>query len=393
MGDWRDGRLRGAAVLFFTNVVVTMGVVIIAPLLPVFAQRLGASGAWVGALFAVDMAARTVVMPFSGRASDRMGQRPFLLAGLALFCVTSFGFALATDRVTLLALRTFQGVGAGMVIPTILSYFGEFAAGSRAAFWMGTLNISFFGALAVGPFVGGLLESRFSLEVPFYFLSASAVLAGAMVFFFLPRTVPRRAGAPAQTPPVPWRAHLSSRTLRRLCAHRFLVSFGISTAWTFVPMYAVGRLGVSTYEAGIAVGAIAFVTTPLLSPGGFLGDRVNRWTLILAGTLLLALCLGALPWSGGFRTLVAVCGAMGLAQALYMPSGYALMVDEGRTLGMGASLGLYSTSLTLGIAVGPLVSGPVVDALGLRPTFGLSGFLGLLAAVAVAGRTGARPVR
>ncbi|MFQ5693903.1 MAG: hypothetical protein ACE5IM_12770, partial [Nitrospinota bacterium] len=69
-------RGRGVAILFTTNVVVTIGLVMIAPLLPVFARRAGASGAWLGALFAVDMAARTAVMPLCGRASDRLGRRP-----------------------------------------------------------------------------------------------------------------------------------------------------------------------------------------------------------------------------------------------------------------------------------------------------------------------------
>ncbi|MFQ5693973.1 MAG: MFS transporter, partial [Nitrospinota bacterium] len=325
--------------------------------------------------------------------------------GLRLFGVTSFAFTLTSDKTALRRVRTVPGVGAGMVIPVIMAYFGEFAAPQREAFAMGTLNISFFGALALGPFLGGLLESRFSLEMPFYFLSAAGLLMGGIVFFLLPESATRggatrgeathgeatRGGAAGgriaarETRSAPWRELLASGNLRRLCAHRFLVSFGVSTAWAFVPLYAVGALGLSTYDAGIAVGAVTFFTAVLISPGGSLADRADKWLLIVLGSVLLALCLGAVPWSGGFWALAAVCGTMGLAQALYMPAGYALMVWEGRRLGMGASLGLYSTSLTLGMAAGPLVSGPVVDALGLRAAFVLSGALGLLAA-GVAGR-------
>ena len=181
-------RFRGVAIMFVTNVIVTIGLVMIAPLLPIFAQRAGASGAWMGALFAVDMVARTIAMPLCGRASDRLGRRPFLLAGLVLFIVAALGFTIASDRITLLIIRTVQGIGAGMVIPVLMAYFGEFASSRREAFTMGTLNISFFGGLALGPFIGGLLESRFSLEAPFYFLATTGVLIGLVILFFMPES-------------------------------------------------------------------------------------------------------------------------------------------------------------------------------------------------------------
>lgn len=397
MNSRRESRTLGVVTMFITNVIVTIGLVMIAPLLPVFAQRAGASGAWMGALFAADMVARTVAMPLCGRASDRFGRRPFLILGLILFAAASFSFTQTSGKTTLLAVRTLQGVGAGMVIPVIMAYFGEFASTHRVALTMGTLNISFFGGLALGPFLGGLLESRFSLEAPFYFLAAAALLNAGFIFWLLPESASRgrtdggRKGGTADSV-APWRAVLSDATLRRLCTHRFLVSFGVSTAWAFVPLYAVKVLGLSTYDAGIAVGAITLLTAVLISPGGWVGDRVDQWLLILAGTLILSLCFGAVSWSKGFWALAAVCGAMGLAQACYMPAAYALIVGVGRGMGMGASLGVYSTSLTLGLAVGPLVSGMLVDGFGLRTTFLVTGALGLFAAGTILKRVNLKKV-
>ena len=389
-------RFRGVAIMFVTNVIVTIGLVMIAPLLPIFAQRAGASGAWMGALFAVDMVARTIAMPLCGRASDRLGRRPFLLTGLVLFIVAALGFTIASDRITLLIIRTVQGIGAGMVIPVLMAYFGEFASSRREAFTMGTLNISFFGGLALGPFIGGLLESRFSLEAPFYFLATAGVLIGLVILFFMPESAtsgggPRGDGTVQAQPSPIWKELVSRKPLRRLCGHRFLVSFGISTAWAFVPLYAVGTLKLSTYDAGIAVGAVAFFTAVIMSPGGYIADHLNRWLLMAAGTFLLAVCLSAMTWAPGFWTLAAVCGTMGLAQGFYMPAGYALMVGQGREMGMGATLGLYSTSLTLGLAVGPLVSGILVDELGLPATFIISGVVAFLASIVVVrGSSGSR---
>lgn len=377
--------------MFITNIIVTIGLVMIAPLLPIFAQRAGASGAWMGALFAVDMVARTITMPICGRASDRLGRKPFLLVGLLLFIVATLGFTVVSDRILLLIVRTVQGVGAGMVIPVLMAYFGEFASSRREAFTMGTLNISFFGGLALGPFIGGLLESRYTLEAPFYFLAIIGFLIGLVILFYLPESatsggIQGPGRKPDSRPSRPtWREVIARRPLRRLCGHRFLVSFGISTAWAFVPLYAVSSLGLSTYDAGIALGGITFITAVIMSPGGYIADRVNRRMLMIAGTTVLAVCLSAITWTSGFWALAFVCGMIGLTQGFYMPAGYALMVEQGRKMGMGATLGLYSTSLTFGLGVGPLVSGVLVDELGLRVAFVISGLLALIASGVVGG--------
>ena len=355
-------QFRSVTIMFITNIIVTIGLVMIAPLLPIFAQRAGASGAWMGALFAVDMVARTITMPICGRASDRLGRKPFLLAGLALFIVATLGFTVVSDRILLLIVRTFQGVGAGMVIPVLMAYFGEFASSRREAFTMGTLNISFFGGMALGPFIGGLLESRFTLEAPFYFLAIIGILIGLVILFFLPESatsggVEGLGGRPSSRQSRPtWKEVLARRPLRRLCAHRFLVSFGISTAWAFVPLYAVSNLGLSTYDAGIALGGVTFFTAVIMSPGGYIADRVNRWILMAVGTIVLAVCLSAITLTSGFWGLASVCGLIGLTQGFYMPAGYALMVEQGR-----------------------------VDELGLRTAFFISGLLALIASGAVRG--------
>ena len=51
-----------------------LGLGIIAPLLPIYAENLGASGFWVGVIFAVSAIPRTILQPFRERLSDRRGK-------------------------------------------------------------------------------------------------------------------------------------------------------------------------------------------------------------------------------------------------------------------------------------------------------------------------------
>src|SRR5256885_8004954 len=72
------------AVLFFTVLIDLIGFGIIIPILPYYAQRLGAGGFGVGALLGVFLAMQVLATPVLGRASDRDGQRPLVTTGMLI---------------------------------------------------------------------------------------------------------------------------------------------------------------------------------------------------------------------------------------------------------------------------------------------------------------------
>src|SRR5918999_1183559 len=61
---------------------------ILAFLLPIYAQELGASAADIGGLFAIFSLVMIVIRPLVGMAIDRYGRRYFLLAGLATYALS-----------------------------------------------------------------------------------------------------------------------------------------------------------------------------------------------------------------------------------------------------------------------------------------------------------------
>ncbi|MBW2106937.1 MAG: MFS transporter, partial [Deltaproteobacteria bacterium] len=55
-----------------------LGVGIVAPLLPLYAEKMGATGIWIGTIFAAFSISRAIVMPIVGKLSDRSGRKVFL---------------------------------------------------------------------------------------------------------------------------------------------------------------------------------------------------------------------------------------------------------------------------------------------------------------------------
>jgi DHA1 family multidrug resistance protein-like MFS transporter len=63
------------SVLFIALFVSMLGLGVVSPLLSIYADSLGATGIWLGAIFSGFNIARAIIMPIVGRLSDRWGRR------------------------------------------------------------------------------------------------------------------------------------------------------------------------------------------------------------------------------------------------------------------------------------------------------------------------------
>src|SRR2546430_15014827 len=101
------------AVIFFTVLIDLIGFGIIIPILPYYAQRLGASGFGLGALLGVFSAMQFVATAFLGRTSDRVGRRPILLTTMLVNALGYVLFAAAHSYAGLFIAALASGFPAG----------------------------------------------------------------------------------------------------------------------------------------------------------------------------------------------------------------------------------------------------------------------------------------
>jgi MFS family permease len=98
------------------------------------------------------------------------------------------------------------------------------------------------------------------------------------------------------------------------------------------------------------------------TPMGFLADRFNKKVLIVLGGILGALSLLLVQIASSFGELFLASGLFGLAGGIAFPALMALGVIEGRRVeAMGSIMGLLAMSHSLGMLVGPLLAGVIID--------------------------------
>ena len=118
--------------------------------------------------------------------ADVLGREPILLAGLAIFTVSSAVAGLAQDGVLLIAGRAAQGIGAAMLSPAALaSISGLFTGGAR------TRALGVWAAVGGTGFAAGLIVSgAFTAGPGWPWIFLVNVPIGVMLFAVLARLLP-----------------------------------------------------------------------------------------------------------------------------------------------------------------------------------------------------------
>jgi MFS family permease len=72
---------------------------------------------------------------------------------------------------------------------------------------------------------------------------------------------------------------------------------------------------------------------------------------------------------------------MGIFSSISRASGIAIRTERGRVYGMGAATGAFTTSLSLGQVVGPVVFGIIADNSSISTAFLVGGIIGIIGTI------------
>jgi MFS family permease len=171
----------------------------------------------------------------------------------------------------------------------------------------------------------------------------------------------------------PFRAALSDRLVMALTANMALVSMAFGSSYSFLGLRLEDDLKASPALIGLAF-STQDITGGLAQPlFGRLADRYNRRILVAIGLASLGTMLMLLSTETVYGLVVLTLFAMGASNGLSQVSSSAIQVVAGRRVGMGTMLGLSSAGNGLGILVGSVLGGVLVDLVSIPAAFVFSG--------------------
>lgn len=373
---------RISLVLYVSLFTAMLGAGVIAPVMPAYAETLGATGFWLGFIWAGFSVSRAIVMPVAGRLSDRSGRKRFIVLGLSIYALSSLGYAWAGGIPQLVIVRFLHGCGSAMVIPIAAAIIGDLSPAGEEGRMMGGFGFALFLGFGAGPLLGGMLMDRTGIAAPFYLMGILSFVSLLLVILLLPdderSSAALRRGSPFT---VMWRG---SR-FRGLLVFRFSNAVCRATLLSFLPVFAAG-LGIGGSRVGILLSANILLTGILQQLSGRVADRVKRHVLVAAGNGITALALLVLPLAGTFEHLLIIGLCMGVGSGFAFPAAGAVATELGREHGMGSLMGYFNMSMSLGMIVGPIIAGLILDGFGTESVFLFAaavGFFGSLRSFAL----------
>lgn len=283
-----------------TAFVDMVGLLMVIPLLPFYAVRMGGGGLVVGVLVSSYAVAQLLSAPFWGRVSDRFGRRPALLVGLGASAAAYVIFAYADSLWVLLLSRLVQGAGGGTV-GVIQAYVADATEPENRARSLGWLSAATNVGVTIGPVIGSL-SMGLGAHAPGLFAAGLCVANMAFAWFYLQeshdvagaRSSTRRRVRPREAV---WQVLSHPRLPAPRMIWIYSIGMGAFQMMTaLLALFLAARFGVTEKTIGVVYAYNGAVS--VLARAVFLGravDRLGEARLSRVGQLLLAAGLALLP--------------------------------------------------------------------------------------------------
>lgn len=349
------------------------------PVLSLIMADLGLSHVQGGLLMSFFALPGIIVAIPAGMLADRYSQKTIILVSLGLMIVGPALVASGNSFPMLALGRIVSGVGAVTFIVVAPQLLVQWFAGREVGIAMGIFNTG----MPLGTILSLNLLSRLAESLDWrasIWVSAGLSLVALLVFALLFAPAPRRSEH--ISPPSEGffqGIRMAGMPIWLLGAAWGLFNAAVISLFTFTPDL-LKTAGFSIATAGFLTSLVMWPALVLSPVVGYIIDRIDRkQTIIAVGGLALAALMVWVPTAAG--GVVALMLLIGVAQSLVPAPIFALPPDVTTPERLGLGFGIISACLSIGVVVGPAVSGLMKDVTGsYQASYALmSGFAVLVA--------------
>ena len=338
----------------------------IIPLLPFYAQSMGASDFTVGLLLSSYALCQLVAGPILGKLSDQYGRKPLLILSQL---GTLAGFLLLAASRTLwlvFVARIIDGITAGN-LSLAQAYISDVSLPEKRAQSFGIIGIAFGLGFTIGPGISGEL-ARISYQAPILAACALSFTSILCTTFLLPSKPPHPEGLAeeAVVPPVErvsifkpglYFAYLKRPGLASLMMQFLCFAFSFSTFFAGFALFAQKRLHYGPTGVGHVLLAIGILG--IIMQGRVLGLLIKRFgeaRIATAGFLCSASGAAALSLAVNTASTIATTGGLSLGSGMVRPAVTSLITRKAGRHEQGLILGITQSLQSIAQIVSPPIA-------------------------------------
>jgi MFS family permease len=351
------------------QLVMATGFSICIPFLALYLhQDRGLSMTLVGLIILGAGLCSAVTQAFGGALSDRFGRRPILIMASSISIFLYSGLAVLIGiSAPVWAIAIAYVAGRAMLTiarPVISAMVADFTSKEKLTEAYGILRIGGNMGWAFGPALGGYLATF----LPYGWLFGIAALACAVVFlivfFFVHDSshwVSRSAGLRDVLPPAEDRVFLA------FIALSVLLFIAMGQMASTLSIFTVDMIGFSKAQFGLLLTLNGLIVIFFQYPMTLALRRVAKFRALILGSLLYVFGYLSLGWITQFGWALVAMAVITGGEIIHAPVSLSVIAELSPEDQRGRYMGLFGLSQTMGIAIGPLVGGLLLDAFPLNP--------------------------
>jgi len=333
-----------------------LGLFMIYPVFAPWARELpDATATTIGlALGAYGLTQALLQIPF-GFLSDRVGRKPVIAMGLALFVAGSIIAALSTSIYGIVLGRIVQGAGA--IGATVLALAADLTLEEHRTKAMAIIGMTIGGAFGLAVVLGPVLNGWIGVRGIFWLTAVLAGLGIVVLYTLVPRATSRSVHRDAEPVPALFRRVLADRELLRLDFGIFSQHAILTASFLTIP-FVLKHAGVALHHQWWVYLPVLVLSIALLVPGVIMAERGRMKSVFLGSIALLAIGQLLLLQGQGhlgitFLALLVFFAAFNVLEST-LPS---LISRFAPADAKGTAMGVYSSSQFFGIFVGGVMGG------------------------------------
>ncbi|MDO8873645.1 MAG: MFS transporter [Methanoregula sp.] len=276
-------------------------------------------------------------------------------------------YLLIFDPLWLIPVRFFHGTATAILGPVISAVIAERFPENKGAM-LGQYSSATLVGRTIAPLAGGIIISTFMLYpglVPYHMVYVAGALAAVPVLILT--LIFHEKGSSPLTP-LPFSKFrksfimfFSNARLRATALVDMATYFAFGAFETFLPLFLLSNR-IDAYQIGIIFAVQVLIIAGTKPFFGKLADRFDKRLQITAGLIILGSSVALIPFTTGFSEILLVNAICGLGMSLSTVATSAYVADVARKEQIGVSMGALSSTMDIGHAAGPLITGIVIMA-------------------------------